>query len=288
MITILTAFKPFKGEALMHQTNALRSWTALGRDVEILVFGEPRVFGPAVEPFGARVVPDVPTGEDGRARVDAIFEFGKLHGKFNRQVYVNGDIILMQDFVAAFQSIPFYKFLMVGQRMDVDVTEALSFDTPEAARVVHEKLCQSGVLHEPWGLDYFAYSRGSLPALPPLYVGAAAWDNLMIYFCRRARLPVVDATFGVTAFHQNHAYDATTRECPSARANRSLLPEPSCVFGAIDATHWLDHGRMRNALSSRRYAFRMISRYPVANAWPRPLRVPFRLAAAVWKRMGYA
>jgi hypothetical protein len=129
MITILTAFKPFNGETLIHQNNALGSWTALGNDVEILVFGEPRVFGRAVEPFGATVVPGVPTGKDGRARVDAIFEHGRRHGKYDHQVYVNGDIILMKDFVEAFRGIRFRKFLMIGQRTNVDVTDTLSFQS---------------------------------------------------------------------------------------------------------------------------------------------------------------
>lgn len=287
MITILTSFKPFVGEASVHQVNALRSWKALAGNVEVLAFGEPRLFGPAVEPFGARVVPGVPTGEDGRARVDKIFEFGRLHGKHHHQVYVNGDIILMKDFIDAFRCIPFLKFLMVGQRTDVDVKEALSFEPENAAAEIREKLSQSGVLHEPRGLDYFAYLRGSIPALPPLYLGAAAWDNLMIYCCRRARVPVIDATFEVKVFHQDHTYCAM-RECPSAQANLSLLPEPGCLFGANDATHWLDHGRVRNALSSRRYACRMISNYPLANAWPKSLRKPFRFTAGVLRRLGYA
>src|SRR5215471_2946083 len=134
MITILTAFKPFLGEAHVHQTNALSSWKALANDVEILVFGKPESSASFVEPFGARVVPGIPTAQDGRARVDAIFEFGRLHAKYDRQVYVNGDILLMRDFVEAFQAIPFRKFLMIGQRTDVNVCEALTFQSESAQR----------------------------------------------------------------------------------------------------------------------------------------------------------
>src|SRR5215469_8183888 len=132
MITILTAFKPFVGVTRVHQTNALSSWKALADDVEILVFGEPEIFAPSVEPFGARVVPGIPHAQDGRVRADTIFEFGRLHGKYDFQAYVNGDILLMRDFVNAFHTIRFPQFVMIGQRTNVDVHETISFESVSA------------------------------------------------------------------------------------------------------------------------------------------------------------
>ena len=163
MMTILTTFKPFVGQARVHQTNALSSWKALADDVEILVFGKPAIFAPSVEPFGARVVPGIPHAQDGRVRADTIFEFGRLHGKYDFQAYVNGDILLMRDFVNALHAIRFPQFVMIGQRTDVDVRERLSFELASTHQSVEASLSRSGKLFSIWALDYFAYRRGSIP-----------------------------------------------------------------------------------------------------------------------------
>jgi hypothetical protein len=175
---------------------------------------------------------------------------------------------------------------MIGRRTNVDVTEPLSFETERSAREATKKLRLLGRLDVEWALDYFAYSRGSIPNLPPLYLGAAGWDNLMVYHCRRSGIAVIDATRDVTAFHQNHSYYGM-KECPSAQANLAQAPDPACFFGAHDASHWLKHGQVRSAWASPHYTNRIISNYPVARGWPKSVWFPFRLTARVLARAGY-
>ena len=150
------------------------------------------------------------------------------------------------------------------------------------------ELVRRGVLHEAWGLDYFAYTRGSIADdLPPLYVGAAGWDNLMIFWCRRHHTPVVDATADVTIFHQNHA-NFGMRECSSAQNNLAVAKaiDQTFLFDATDASHWLSDGMLRTAAESRLRLARNISTFPIRHNWPHAVRRPFRAAARMARYLG--
>lgn len=285
MYTIMTAFKPFEGEALIHQMNALRSWIAACDHPEILVFGDVPGLKPVAAALGLKVIDDFPRGDDGRARVDDIFVYAQRHGIFDRQVYVNGDIILMNDFAKAFRSVSFRHFLMIGQRTDVDVCENLDFQEESQIALLRRLLIERGNLHLPWGLDYFAYTRGSIPTLPQLYLGAAAWDNLMVYYCRRNGLPVIDASLDVRAFHQNHVYYGM-RECSSAKSNMAQVPENAPVIGATHASHWIENGSVRNAAWSPERLANNLTILPILRDWPKRSHRPCRLAARIVRRFG--
>jgi hypothetical protein len=283
----MTSFKPFQGEANIHQMNALRSWIRICGNPEILVFGDVPGLAPVAELLGLTVIPDFPRGEDGRVRVDEVFAYAQKNGKFDLQVFVNGDIILMEDFIKAVNAIRLPRFMMIGQRTDVDVKEMLDFAPAADLKPVRADLIQRGELHAAWGLDYFAYVRGSIPKLPPLYVGAAGWDNLMILCCLRNRVPVVDATGDVRIFHQNHAYFGM-RECASAQNNLAVAKsiDKAWLFDASDATHWLEGGVLKSAAHSPVRLARNISNLPIRRNWPLLTRRPFRLVAKIVRSVG--
>lgn len=283
----MTAFKPFRGEAEIHQMNALRSWIRMCGNPEIMVFGDVPGLAPVAESLGLTVIPDFPRGEDGRVRVDEVFAFAQKSGKFDRQVFVNGDIILMDDFAKALSAIHLPRFMMIGQRTDVDVKDLLDFTPGADLAAVRANLIDRGELHAAWGLDYFAYVRGSIPKLPPLYVGAAGWDNLMILCCLRNRIPVVDATGDVRIFHQNHAYFGM-RECASAQNNLEVAKsiDKAWLFDASDATHWLRNGVLKSAAQSPDRLARNISNLPIRRNWPLLTRRPFRLVARIIRSVG--
>jgi hypothetical protein len=287
MFTIMTAFKPFQGAANIHQRNALKSWIRACGNPEILVFGDVPGLAEVARELGLTVIPDFPKGDDGRIRVDEAFRYAQKFGKFDRQFFINGDIVIMEDFATAFSCIRLPRFMMIGQRTDVDVTELIDFSREEGVGRARADLNQRGVLHLAWGLDYFAYTRGSIPELPPLYVGAAAWDNLMIFWCRRYRTPVVDATADVTIFHQNHE-NFGMRECSSAQINLALAQsiDKTWLFDATDASHWLSDGMLRTAAESRMRLARNISTLPIRRNWPHAVRRPFRAVAKVTRYVG--
>lgn len=288
MFTIITAFKPFVGEANVHQRNAISSWIRACGNPEILVFGDRPGLAEAAQEFDLTVIKDFPRSDDGRIRVDETFRYAQKHGKFDRQFFINGDIIIMDDLPKAFDTIRLPKFMMIGQRTDVDVPELLDFSSAESTKAARAELIRRGVLHEAWGLDYFAYTRGSIADdLPPLYVAAPGWDNMMIFWCRRHQTPVVDATADVTIFHENHAY-AGTREGSSAHDNLAVAKaiDPAFLFDAGDASHWLSDGMLRTAAESRSRLVRNIATLPIRHNWPQAVRRPFRAAAKVTRYVG--
>jgi hypothetical protein len=287
MFTIMTAFKPFQGAANIHQRNALASWIRACGNPEILVFGDVPGLAEVAQEMGLTVIPDFPKGDDGRIRVDETFRYAQKFGKFDRQFFINGDIVIMEDFAAALNAIRLPKFMMIGQRTDVDVTEQIDFSSGQSVRAARADLEGRGVLHLAWGLDYFAYTRGSIPELPPLYVGAAGWDNLMIFWCRRNRVPVVDASADVTIFHQNHE-NFGMRECSSAKSNLAVAQsiDKTWLFDATDASHWLSEGVLRTAAESRMRLARNISTLPIRRNWPQSVRRPFRGVAKITRYVG--
>lgn len=291
MITILTSLRPFEGDAAVRQRNALASWRALGPEVEIMAFASPGGLGDAADEYGVKQVSGLPAFEGRLPRVDAFFAYAQEHGQHDLQVYLNGDIILFPDFAGVMRKIRLPRWVAIGQRTDVGVSEELAFG--EAGKALRDKLFSVGQLHDIGGIDYFVWRRGSLPPLPPLYLGSAAWDNIFIYCCRRSGIPVVDATCAVTVFHQNHEarrLEDGRREAyegPAAVWNREQAPDPLCLFYTTDASHWLDNqGRLRSSLTSPRHAWRMVFTWPILRNWPRPARLPFRLAAAIVRRLG--
>ena len=288
MFTILTAFKPFQGAANTHQWNALRSWIRACGNPEILVFSEVPGLPEVAAELGLTVVPDFPRGDDGRIRVDEAFRYAQKFGKYDRQFFINGDIIIMEDFALAFAAVHLPKFMMIGQRTDVDVEYQIDFSNEGAVEAARADLNQRGVLHLAWGLDYFAYTRGSIPDdLPPLYVGAAGWDNLMIFWCRRHGIPVVDATEDVKIFHENHE-NFGMRECSSAKNNLAVgsAIDKTWLFDATDASHWLSDGMLRTAAESRLRLARNISTLPIRRNWPESTRRPFRAVAKITRYIG--
>jgi hypothetical protein len=159
--------------------------------------------------------------------------------------YLNADIIMTGSFISAIQSIPFRKFLMVGQRWDVDISERVNFGSEGWNHHLKKYVAEKGTLHPPTGIDYFVFPRGVMGVLPPFAVGRPGWDNWLIYRARALSVPVVDVTRVVTAIHQNHDYDhvklATdgASDGPEAEDNRKLIGGWEYFFTIRDANYCL-------------------------------------------------
>jgi len=295
VVSILTSFKPFVGEDEHRQVNALASWRALGPDVEILAFARSSGLERWSDRYGVQQVLDVPTFEGRLPRVDAVFAYAEEHARHEHLIYVNGDIILFRDLLRALGAIPLERWVLVGQRIDVDVRDELSFGDALADDMLRQRLRSVGRLHNVGGLDYFAWVRGSMPSLPPLYLGAAGWDNHAVFCCRRSGVAVVDATRALSVFHQDHPHLTTpdggrdAYEGPAATSNLAHIGDVMHRLYTTDASFWLDEDlRLHSAYTSPRHAWRMVLNIPVVRGWPRVTRWPFRLAATLVRRLGEA
>ena len=217
MITFLTSFKPFVGDDALRQRQALLSWLALDDDVEVMVFGRAEGLEAVVGEPALVHYPDVDCIDGRLPRADAIFEIAQEHGRHELQAYVNADIILGPDFLRALLNVPFPRFLMVGATWRADIWADAEVRIPDdLAQFRTRALAHGRVLGT--GADFFAYRRGSLCGLPPLAVGAVAWDNYMIGHCRRRGVPVVDATTTTRA-----------RQPEAEPPRRALPPSTTCA-----------------------------------------------------------
>ncbi|MEQ8463051.1 hypothetical protein [Coleofasciculus sp. E1-EBD-02] len=246
MLTIFSIPKPFNGHIGIIQRNAIESWSRLHPACEIILCGNEPGIEEVVTEFGAKWIPSLARNEYGTPLLNSAFDQVQQVASHPLLCYVNADIILLRDFIEALPKIHFRRFLMVGQRWNIDITEPLDFAPINWDKKLREYVASHGVLFSPMGIDFFVFPRDSpLGRLPPFAVGRPGWDNWFIYKTRQLGIPVIDVTRTVTIVHQNHDYAHVphrknkTWEGPEADWNRQLM---GCewwnyLFSIADATH---------------------------------------------------
>jgi hypothetical protein len=237
MITLFASPKPFRGHIAVIQRNAIQSWLQLRPACEIILLGDDEGTADVAREFGLRHIPDVARNEYGTPLLNSLFELAQAAASHRLLAYVNTDIILVSDFVAAVRRIPFRRFVMVGRRWDLDLNQPWDFSHPDWEANLRAYLSEHGVLHSPTGIDYFVFPPGLWDPIPPFAVGRTAWDNWLIYQARALGVDVVDATGAVTAIHQNHDYALNVGDFPDgveeiwkgpeAQRNRALAGGPA-------------------------------------------------------------
>lgn len=295
MLTIFTIPKPFQGHIDVIQRNAIRSWTLLRPRCEIILFGDEEGTAETAAEFGVRHVPDVACNEYGTPLLNGPFEETQHLAIHDALCYVNADIILLGDFLSAVQHIDFKRFLMVGQRWNVDIQKLWDFEQPDWDERLRRYIAQQGKLFSPAGIDYFVFPRGAVGRLPPFAIGRPGWDNWMIYRARASGIPVIDATPVATVIHQNHNYS----HVPERRGDSTYGPEADrnidlmgirLIFSTADATYLLTPEGSKRALDPLHIRRNLVT-LPVL--YPR-LRLPMRLlmkainASHPWRaRLGF-
>jgi hypothetical protein len=208
LLTIFSAPKPFTNPHIATiQANAIQSWKHLGSDVEVILVGQEAGLAEAAARYGARHLPDVARNKEGTPLVSSIFRLARENSNSPLMVYVNADILLVSDFVIAARQVAAQaeKFLVIGQRWDLDVTTPLDFsgDWESHLRNWNER---EGELYPPFGSDYFIFPRACFEDIPDFAIGRAGWDNWMIYQSRREHWTTIDATSSILDIHQKHDY----------------------------------------------------------------------------------
>ncbi len=245
MFTLFALPKAFVGHFDIIQRNAIKSWIELHPAGEILLFGNDIGTAEVASEYGLQHIPEVTQNSSGTPLLNDVFEKAQQIAKYPILCYVNADIILMQDCIHAVAQATrqFDRFLLVGQRWDVDLKENIDFSSI-CEEDFRSYIRQSSTLHDVYAIDYFVFSRGGFGTLPPFAVGRAGWDNWMIYRARCLGIPVIDATPSVVIAHQNHDYShleggqTAAYQGIEALQNKRLAGEES-YFNIRDATHRL-------------------------------------------------
>lgn len=260
MLTIFTAPKPFVGHIGVIQRNAMRSWAALP-GCEILVFGAEDGCDDIAAELGATHL-DVARSGYGTPLVSDMFARARTSARMPVLCFANADLILTSSLLAAVRRVRGHRFVLVGQRWDVDIRDELEFGADWEAGLLR-RVREEGRLHPPAGSDYFAYPADVEWEMPPFAIGRVAWDNWALHRARRLSLDVIDATKVVVAVHQDHAYTQAQRplgaihESPEAIENLRLLDGGFATL--YHASHVLTRRWLLPALEPRRLAGRLVS-----------------------------
>lgn len=302
MLTLFSVPKAFRGPIAVIQRNAIQSWLHLRPACEVILLGDDPGTAETAREFGIRHVADLPRNEFGTPLLNGIFELAQAGARHRLVCYVNTDIILMNDFTRTVSTVQrrLSRFLMIGERMDVDIVDPISFANPAWDVALQERAHQYGKPHGRCGMDYFVFPKSLLGTIPPLALGRRAWDNWLVFHARRLGLAVVDASKAVLAVHQNHdfshvptAFSAKPRDFiwngPEFARNLNLCGPMPDDAGMKDAT-WVADGRhVRRAVWWRRWrreAAVFGELYPEATRSQRLRCTSIRAAVAMGERLG--
>jgi len=253
LLTIFTAPKPFTDPHIATiQRNAIRSWQQLGPDVQVMAVGDEEGLAETASELGVMHLPRVDCTPGGTPLISSIFRLARENSESPLLAYINADIIVMADFLAAARRMMELvdHFLLIGRRWDLDVRAELDFTSGWGERL-RQQVQQSGRLHPPMGSDYFMFPRGCFTDIPDFAVGRAGWDNWMIYHARQQGWLTVEGTPSVTIIHQQHDYSHLPGQVsysthPESDENRRLAGgRLNTRYTLADANYQLKNNRIR-------------------------------------------
>jgi hypothetical protein len=261
MITFFTIPKPFEGHIGVIQRNALRSWRALNPQFEIIIFGDEAGIAEAAKDVGAIHISEVHKNEFGTPYLDGIFSKVQEIAKNDIICYSNADIVFLSDFPAGINKINEDRFLLVGQRWDLDLTMEIDF-SQNYEHQLRELTARVGKPLGINGMDYFVFRKGTFNTMPAFLVGRAYWDNWMIYDARSLGIKVIDCTTGFIVIHQNHNYAHVKKSTgrywgPESDYNLELLGGIEHQFTLDDATYRFNGARVVPILTAISFTRRM-------------------------------
>jgi hypothetical protein len=251
-LTLFTAPKSFTNPHIATiQRNAIRSWMNLDPMVDVLLVGEETGLAETAAELGLPHLPEVVRNEQGTPLVSSIFDLARQASSSPVLAYLNADILLLPEFVAAARQAYALaeRFLVVGQRWDLAVTQELDYG-PGWDQRLKADLRARGRLHPPAGSDYFIFPRHLFSDMPPFAIGRAGWDNWMIFHARQQGWAVVDATPSLVVIHQDHDYSHLPDGKPhydleESQRNTALAGGKMHMYTVLDTNKQLLNGKIR-------------------------------------------
>lgn len=213
MVTELTIFatpKRFEGRFERIQRNAVWSWRSLGDDVEVILVGDDDGTADLCASWGLRHLPEVARSPRGVPLLDDLWRRGQEAASAPRCLFANADIVFTDDLLPALRAVDAQltgPYLMVGQRWDVDLDEALEHGRdPHWTDTVRRRATSEGTLNSPLWIDWFAFPTGQYDDLIGCVIGRPGYDHWLVWHTLSRGIPVIDATDAVIAVHQHHDY----------------------------------------------------------------------------------
>jgi hypothetical protein len=254
LLTLFTAPKPFTNPHIdLIQRNAIKNWLALGPEVAVLIMGRESGMPEAASESGVRHVHEVACAEAGPPLINSMLDYARRLTDSPYLCISNADILFLPDILEATQKAAKLadKFLLLSQRWDLDVTQALEF-SPGWEQRLWADVQTRGKLHPPLGSDYFIFPRSLLEDIPEFIIGRSGWDNWIIYHAIQSGWAVLDVTPSLRMIHQNHDYshlpgNEPPYKLPETRRNIELAGGEENMLTIMDIPQQLIHGKIRRA-----------------------------------------
>jgi hypothetical protein len=205
--------------------------------------------------------------------LDDLFRKAEQYANTALLGYVNGDIILTNDFCAALERVRSsdQQFMMVGRRWDLDWDRPIDVSREGWAEAIRAQALKANIQRPGNYIDYFVYSRALCEGLLPLAIGRFSWDNYLLWCARSRGAELVDVSPAVVAIHQNHDYShhpkgkSEVREGPERKRNREMVGAWWHLYTIEDATQILEADGLH---PSYRHTWLMAKRL-----WSHPLTI---------------
>ncbi|MFC1852987.1 hypothetical protein ACFL27_22550, partial [candidate division CSSED10-310 bacterium] len=271
LLTIFTVPKAFEGKIDLIQQNAIASWKRLGSDVRIFICGDENGIREIARKFEVDHISQVYRNGFGTPLLNDVFSKVEEKAEGNVLCFINTDVILMEDFTKAVETIDKSKkqFLMIGECHNVTIDSLLNFDDTSWKRDLQTLQQTAGKIRGKLAMDYFVFNRGLYQDVPQFAIGRARYDNWLVWKALKSNVDVIDASMSVNVIHQFHDYSHFPRgrrdmlKGPEAKANQKLAGL-SCffhLFSLYDATHVLCSNHIRKRLFKhsfvRQFAIRL-------------------------------
>jgi hypothetical protein len=264
MLTIFSTPKPFKGHIGIIQRNAITSWTLIRPRPEIILFGSDAGTAEVARELGVRHEAEIAMNQYGTPLLNDLFLRAETHSQSQTMCYVNTDILLFSRFKLGVEQVSsqLNKFLIVSQRINIDVTERINFEADWEIRL-GEQARESGTSGQHTAIDVFAFPRGTYPQIPAFGIGRLWFDQWLIKAARENGIPVVDLSPVAPVLHQNHDYGHVLGGADwiwkgeEAKHNLQLYGGVEHAWTLLDVTHELrDTGKLKR-VPFRRFRFKL-------------------------------
>lgn len=262
MITFFTTPKAFQGHIGTIQTNALKSWSYLTLKPEVLLLGNEEGVAQAAQDYNFR---HLALENKGVPLLSEIFSVARKAATHEYLCYINSDIILLDDFVLAFEKVRqrFKKFLMVSSRWNLDIENLIPLDLEVDRTYLKEKAINKHDMYPAGGSDFFVFPKSMFQEVPPFLLGRGYWDNWLMYQAKKEKAVLVDVTSDVIAVHQNHDYSHVkgfakgsqdmkkVSQAEEGKRNLNLAGGQKNIYNNYDADYVLENHKITSTWSLR-------------------------------------
>lgn len=224
-VEIFSAPKPFVGQDVEVNLRAIRSWKKLKPTPKITLLGNDLGYEDVAREYGLNIRRDVDKTFLGVPLFNSMFHIAN-QSDATASVVMNGDIVLLQDFMDALKRIleRFEHFLVVSARYDLQsLPEELQEGSDDFEKNLRAYVLRHGVLHTYGGMDLWAWNpkgpRLFDGEMPHFIFGRGKYDNWLTHETIMAgRRHVIDASEAIMSVHIRHDYNLVTNNRESLRS----------------------------------------------------------------------